>query len=168
MSFKDAIKTCFSKYFTFSGRAARPEYWYFFLFIFVGTFVTTALDNAVFGVENVRTTSNSLHVSSGNGPFSAIFLLASIVPILSAGWRRMHDTGRSGLYLLYPIIAMIGLLTFMSLFGVSGKVEGLLAIVFVPAAIIVILSPLIVIWWLSRPTQLALNTYGPNPYEVSP
>jgi len=32
MKFNAAVRTCFSKYVTFSGRAARPEYWFFFLF----------------------------------------------------------------------------------------------------------------------------------------
>ena len=33
MSFTEAVKTCFAKYVTFSGRARRSEHWYFFLFI---------------------------------------------------------------------------------------------------------------------------------------
>ena len=35
MGFGDAVRTCFSKYADFSGRAARPEFWYFFLFIVI-------------------------------------------------------------------------------------------------------------------------------------
>ena len=32
MGFTESIRTCLSKYFTFSGRAARPEFWWFVLF----------------------------------------------------------------------------------------------------------------------------------------
>jgi uncharacterized membrane protein YhaH (DUF805 family) len=37
MRFQDAIRVCFSKYATFSGRASRPEYWWFVLFLCLGT-----------------------------------------------------------------------------------------------------------------------------------
>ena len=37
MTFTQSVRTCFRKYVTFSGRATRPEYWYFVLFIILGT-----------------------------------------------------------------------------------------------------------------------------------
>ncbi len=46
MNFSTAIKTCFSKYVDFNGRARRPEYWYFVLFLFIAQFVTSLLDQA--------------------------------------------------------------------------------------------------------------------------
>ncbi|HIP22469.1 MAG TPA: DUF805 domain-containing protein, partial [Rhodobacteraceae bacterium] len=47
MSFMDSIKTCFGKYATFKGRAARSEFWYFMLFIWIGIFVCSFIDSAL-------------------------------------------------------------------------------------------------------------------------
>ena len=44
MTFSDAIRTCFSKFFTFSGRASRPEYWFFFLFIVIWSVIAGIID----------------------------------------------------------------------------------------------------------------------------
>ena len=49
MSFSDAVRTCFSKYVTFSGRATRPEYWWFFLFLLLASFALGFVDGALFG-----------------------------------------------------------------------------------------------------------------------
>jgi uncharacterized membrane protein YhaH (DUF805 family) len=186
MTFADAIRTCFRKYVTFSGRATRPEYWYFILFLFLGGIVTSTLDSILFGASenlgvthNVTTGESSTHVevSSGDGPISAIFSFGTLLPMLAAGWRRMHDTGRSGLYLLYPILVWFGIGTFASFAGLTGPLlsgdfltafSGLVGIIMLLSVIVAILSPLIVIWWLTRPTQPGPNDFGPNPNEVSP
>lgn len=49
MTFQHSIKTCFSKYVTFSGRAARSEFWWFALFVFAGQIVLSWVDIALFG-----------------------------------------------------------------------------------------------------------------------
>ncbi|MGR3634471.1 MAG: DUF805 domain-containing protein, partial [Shimia sp.] len=46
MTFSEAIRTCFSKYVDFSGRAARSEYWWFILFIALGNIVLSFVDAA--------------------------------------------------------------------------------------------------------------------------
>ena len=174
MTFSDAIRTCFRKYITFSGRASRPEYWWFVLFVIVGGIVASIIDGALFGYETVPVSETEVQVET-NGPFAAIFSLATLLPILAVGWRRMHDTGRSGLYLLYPILVWIGIGTFASFAGVTGQVmagdfaaafAGLVGIIMILSMIIAVLSPLIVIWWLTRPTQPGSNQWGPNPNEV--
>jgi uncharacterized membrane protein YhaH (DUF805 family) len=169
MTFADAIRTCFRKYITFSGRATRPEYWYFILFLFLGGILASGIDSALFGAVTVEVTPNRVEAAN-NGPISGLFSLATLIPMLAVGWRRMHDTGRSGLYLLYPILVWIGIGTFASFAGVTGQVmagdsaaalTGLVGIIMILSMIIAVLSPFIVIWWLTRPTQP-----GPNPNEV--
>ena len=86
MNFQDAIKVCFSKYADFSGRASRPEYWWFALFLVLGYFVTSFV-------------SHWLYLA---------FAVATLVPSLSAGARRLHDTGRSGWWLLLNLVPFIG------------------------------------------------------------
>ena len=81
MDFTTAITTCFQKYVDFTGRAARPEYWYWVLFNFLVLFVTNIIDYFVFG---------------NSGIFSAIVSLALFLPSLAVTARRLHDTDRSG------------------------------------------------------------------------
>jgi uncharacterized membrane protein YhaH (DUF805 family) len=180
MTFTAAIKTCFRKYVTFSGRASRPEYWWFFLFLILGSTAMGIFDGLLFGAGTFETevTDTSAKVTAeADGPLATLFSLATLLPILAVGWRRMHDTGRSGLFLLYPLIAITGLISFIGMFKgfdavTSGNVEemmsGVLGVVFVLGALVVVLSPLIVLWWLTRPSQPGPNQYGPNPHEVTP
>ena len=95
MTFQDSIKVCFNKYVDFSGRATRSEYWWFVLFVFLGSFVLGMF-------------SHWLNI---------IFLLATLLPQLAAATRRLHDTGRSGwwqLIGLVPIIGFIVLIVFLA------------------------------------------------------
>jgi uncharacterized membrane protein YhaH (DUF805 family) len=180
MTFTRAIRTCFAKYFTFSGRASRPEYWWFFLFILLGNFVAGLLDAMLFGAGDYATEATDERIAveaEANGPLGSLFSLATFIPSLSAGWRRMHDTGRSGVYLLYPLIAIAGTAAFVSLFAgfdslMSGDLEiffaGGLGITLIFALIVIFLSPFIVLFWLTRPSEQGANQYGPKPHEVSP
>jgi len=175
MGFTDAVKTCFRKYATFSGRASRPEYWWFFLFVILGGIVASVLDGLLFGATVVETeTTKSV---TTNGPLAAIFSLGTLVPGLAAGWRRMHDTGRSGLFLLYPLIVSVGVSSFAGLVGgfdqlgsgdMSGLFAGTVGLVMIVALFVLMISPLLVLWWLTRPSQPGSNEYGPNPHEVIP
>jgi uncharacterized membrane protein YhaH (DUF805 family) len=180
MTFTQAVKTCFRKYITFSGRASRSEYWWFFLFIILGSIVAGFLDALLFGAGSyeaeISDTSAGLTAES-DGPLATVFSLATVIPSIAAGWRRMHDSGRSGLYLLYPLIAMIGVGSFAAITGAMGGLlpgpdvpatdpSGLILIVLILAGIVLALSPLFVLWWLTRPSTPGPNPYGPNPHEV--
>lgn len=175
MTFTQSIKTCLRKYFTFSGRASRPEYWWFILFLFLGSVVANILDGIVFGYGQATLRPGGGSVSGGDGPLASLFSLGTIIPSLSAGWRRMHDTGRSGLFLMYPLIVMIGITMFFGLMGglaplLSGDLGAVFAgttgLIAVLAVLVLFVSPLIVLWWLTRPSQPGSNKYGPNPNEV--
>lgn len=173
MTFAGAIRTCLSNYVTFSGRAPRREYWYFVLFFLIGSLVCGLVDQLLFGVPVVEVDEVT---ESGDGPLGFVFGLAMFLPLTAAGWRRMHDTGRSGLLLLYPLIVMIGILTFAGVVGgfvplLRGDFAALLAggtsIVIGISLIVLFLSPLIVIWWLASPSEPGPNDHGPNPHEVA-
>ncbi|MBR9763620.1 MAG: DUF805 domain-containing protein [Rhodobacteraceae bacterium] len=171
MSFSDAVRSCLRNYVTFSGRATRPEYWYFVLFGVLGSILLGIVDGVLFGAAEVRTGPGSIEASS-DGPLSAIFSLLLILPTLSAGWRRMHDSGRSGLYLLYPIIAVIGTATYAGFIGglsfdammsegLAARFDGLAGAVLAVAMVVCAFSPFIVLYWLTRPTQPGANAWGP-------
>ena len=170
MGFSEAVRVCLGKYVTFSGRAKRPEYWYFVLFMFLGGLIFSVFDYVLFGGTTELATTSS-EVRSSGGPLNSIFNLAVLLPSLAVGWRRMHDTGRSGLFLFFPLIVMICIGVYLAIWGglaqlMTGNfgaffVDGLGGIVASVALILFILSPLIVLFWLIQPSQPGDNEYGP-------
>ncbi len=105
MSFTDSIKTCFTKYATFGGVAARPEFWWWTLFTVVASL---ALRSISYGL-------------------SAAFSIATLLPSLGVGARRLHDTDRSGWWLLLyflPIVGWIILIIFWAEPGKSNRYSG--------------------------------------------
>ncbi len=118
MSFTEAIKTCFSKYVTFSGRARRSEFWWWALFIIVATIVLTILDISLFG----STTSGPGEISGSTSfaPFSWIFMLLTFLPGLSVMVRRLHDTDRSGWWYWIALIPLIGFIVLIVWFANVG------------------------------------------------
>ncbi len=94
MSFMEAVKSVFSQYAGFSGRARRSEYWYFTLFNFIVTGVVSVLSSV--------TGSTIFSVLSG------LFSLAVLIPGIAVCIRRLHDIGKSGWYLLFVLIPLVG------------------------------------------------------------
>jgi uncharacterized membrane protein YhaH (DUF805 family) len=107
MDFAQAVKTCLNKYANFSGRAQRPEYWYFFLFMIVVNIVASVLDSVIFGDIPV---------------LYLISTLALIVPSIAAGVRRLHDTDKSGWWLLLGLIPFVGAIVLIVFFCQRGTV----------------------------------------------
>ena len=104
MPFPDAVKICLSKYADFSGRARRSEYWWFVLFNVLVSIVASILDSIV-GTK-----------SGGTGLFGVIAALALLLPGLAVGARRLHDTGRTGWWLLIGLIPCIGFIVLIVFF----------------------------------------------------
>ena len=107
MDFGQSIKTCLNKYATFSGRAQRSEYWYFFLFMMIVNIVTSILDSAI--LEDLPI-------------FSLLATLALLVPSISVSVRRLHDTDRSGWWLLLGFIPVVGVIALIVFFCQRGTV----------------------------------------------
>ncbi len=178
MTFSDAIRTCFSKFFTFSGRASRPEYWFFFLFIVIWSLIAGIIDAQFFTQVSVSESDEVKQVTAtSRQPVQSIVSLIVFFPHLAVAWRRMHDSGRSGLYALLPILLILGAFAVL-IFGIGLASQfhgGTLDILFtratllivIPTLIVLFVSPLLVLWWLTRPSQPGANQYGPNPYEVA-
>ncbi|MCR5774687.1 MAG: DUF805 domain-containing protein [Lachnospiraceae bacterium] len=94
MSFIDAVKSCFSQYVGFSGRARRSEYWYFALF--------QGIIGVVLSILAQTTGSTIFSVLSG------IFGLACLLPGLAVSIRRLHDINKSGWFVLISLIPIVG------------------------------------------------------------
>ena len=95
MGFGQAIAAGFRNYVNFSGRATRPEYWYFVVFLIVVSIITVSIDLAVFGNEQFF-------------PINGVFSLATLLPSLAVFIRRLHDTGRTGWWIFLNLIPIIG------------------------------------------------------------
>jgi uncharacterized membrane protein YhaH (DUF805 family) len=91
------------KYAVFSGRAQRKEFWMFSLISTIVALVLAVIDGAL----------GTLDAESEMGLLSGIYLLAIILPMLGLSIRRLHDTGRSGWWLLISIIPLIGAVTLL-------------------------------------------------------
>ena len=85
------------KYAVFSGRARRQEYWMFVLFNVIIAVVLSIIEGmADSDSEGSRSTLTTLYV------------LAVLIPSLAVGVRRLHDTGRSGWWMLIGVIPIVG------------------------------------------------------------
>ena len=97
MSFFEAVKTVLSKYAVFSGRARRKEYWYFFLFNVIVGFIIGFLGGA-------------MQKPKAMTALSIAFTLAFLLPSIAVAVRRLHDTGKSGWWLLINFVPFGGLI----------------------------------------------------------
>jgi uncharacterized membrane protein YhaH (DUF805 family) len=86
------------KYALFTGRARRKEYWMFVLFNYIIGFVIGFVAGLLGGV---------LGMGSTLGTLSYLYFVAVLVPSIAVGIRRMHDTGRSGWWILCPIANLV-------------------------------------------------------------
>lgn len=94
MNMTTAVKTVFSKYATFSGRARRSEYWYFVLFNAIVGFVLGIIGGFIFG--------------DGTNYLTSIYSLAVVVPAIAVSVRRLHDIGKSGFWYFINFIPFVG------------------------------------------------------------
>ncbi|MDP9436969.1 MAG: DUF805 domain-containing protein [Actinomycetota bacterium] len=103
MGFADAVSSGFARYASFSGRARRSEYWWFYLFTFLVYVAATVID-AIIGVPAT----------------AAIAVLALFIPTLAVSVRRLHDTGRSGWWFLIGLVPLVGGIVLLVFFVQDG------------------------------------------------
>ncbi len=101
MTFEESVRTCFTKYADFNGRARRPEYWWFCLFIIAGSVITSIISHTL----------------------SGLFSLVVLVPSIAAAARRLHDTGRSGWWQLIAFVPVVGLIVLIVFLAQPGTGE---------------------------------------------
>ena len=132
MAFGEAIRSVFSQYATFSGRARRSEFWWFYLFMVI---VNSILGSLV-GVAQL-TAGSSTQVVDGVtitspvwSPFltltviiASVWWLATLLPTLAVQVRRLHDTDRTGWWWWLIILCCVGpiiLIVFWVMEGTRG------------------------------------------------
>jgi len=100
MKFQESIETCLKqKYADFNGEATRSEYWWFALFVFAGGAVLSTIFR----------------------PLAMLFSLGMVLPHFAVGARRLHDTDRSGWWLLISFVPVVGWIILLILLVQPGK-----------------------------------------------
>lgn len=115
MDFKTAVTTCLKlKFADFNGRARRSEFWYFWLFCFVVSAVLTALLTLLGNIPIVKTIAAAV---------TSVVSLILLIPCLAVLFRRLHDTGKSGWWILLGFIPAIGEIILLVLAAIDSKPE---------------------------------------------
>ena len=91
MTFGESVSTCFKKYFVIKGRASKSEFWWFQLVWSASLFIMFIYE----GSEQVTY-------------FFIGIIVIIFIPLLTAGVRRLHDTGKSGFYYFWSLVPFIG------------------------------------------------------------
>ncbi|MDR3107663.1 MAG: DUF805 domain-containing protein [Bifidobacteriaceae bacterium] len=128
-----AVKRGFKKCATFSGRASRAEFWWFWLvtalveavwLMVAGADVMRASDHAFYSQEGDLYSDNHIGVGLADvrialvvGAMAVIWALACFVPTLAVAWRRMHDGGHSGVWAPIGMASTVAVVVALSLVG---------------------------------------------------
>ena len=110
MNFRVSVIKCFMLYTVFSGRAKRAEFWWFFLFSAIVGIIGSITDSTL-GTRKVFEDGNTI------GLFQSMIQIVILLPGLSVGSRRLHDTNKTGwwqLLWIIPIFGWIPLIIFLS------------------------------------------------------
>lgn len=91
------------KYAVFSGRSRRKEYWFFVLFNVIFSFVLGFIDGMM----------GNVHMESGMGLLGGVYSLLLLIPGIAVSVRRLHDTNRTGWWVLLGLIPIIGALVLL-------------------------------------------------------
>lgn len=135
------------KYAEFDGRATRSEFWYFVLFNFIVSVVLGIVNYVLFGQKNV---------------LGLIYSLAVLIPSLAVSVRRLHDTGRSGWFVLVMYIPLL-------LIMVNTYVPGMFSLfAMFPISLIFLFGAIVLLVYYVGDSQPGANEYGPNPKESVP
>lgn len=148
---------CLRNYVNFSGRARRKEYWFFVLFTFIFSIVARLLDLLIFGPSGML--------------ISGLFGLAMLLPQLAVLVRRLHDTNRSGKWVLgYYLLTILwtGILIVWGMKYFVAAMQGTAGIVgfsiFAIVGVLAILAYTIVLLvWSCLPGTKGENRYGADP-----
>jgi uncharacterized membrane protein YhaH (DUF805 family) len=144
------------KYAQFSGRAPRAEYWWFYLGTIVASIPVAILDK----------------VLGDTGALSGIFNLAILLPWLGVTVRRLHDTDRTGWWLLLLFIPFLAAGVMVGFLAAQARLNGTASDPFSSMGAVMIASiagliflVILVIVFLALPGTVGPNRYGADPYD---
>ena len=112
MGFVQAIQSGFKNYVNFNSRASRSEFWWWMLFYFLIMIIPSTLANG-------EMMSGHMGVFSG---LRSLLALALFLPTLGLEVRRLHDTGKSGWWVLIAL-TIVGIILLIVWWCQPGKAE---------------------------------------------
>jgi uncharacterized membrane protein YhaH (DUF805 family) len=154
MSPIDWAKRPIQKYADFTGRAPRAEYWWYALALII-VYIVVMIVESIVGINKM--------VFGVYGPVTLLLALATFVPNLAVGVRRLHDTNRSAWWLLLLVPYLVSALLMVRAMAAGSMTgfgaAGLMALVGLVCCVIY----LVLMVLSSMPGD---NRFGPNPYGV--
>ncbi|WP_051433383.1 DUF805 domain-containing protein [Promicromonospora kroppenstedtii] len=121
MTLVEAVRTCLRKYGVFTGRARAAEYWLFYLGLaIVNAVIFVALLLPALITMDPVTQEPGVLGSIGSS-LVGVVALAAFVPLLAAGVRRLHDTGKSGWFYLLCLVPFVGGIVIIVLLALPGE-----------------------------------------------
>lgn len=141
MTFTESIKTCFSKYVTFAGRASRSDFWYFILFCLLGNDILSFFDGFVLGMSAIQ-------------PASLVFSSVTFLPSICVTTRRLHDGNRRG---WWQLIWLAPIPVFIAAYGLNSHYLRIVGGIAVIACVVVLL-----VWLIAKGSE-GDNRFGSNP-----
>ncbi len=124
-----AYTEMFKKYAQFEGRSRRQEYWLaslanFIIMMIVYIFMFVTVFDKAADVAATEATESVAEIFSSMGVFIAligIYALVIFIPSLALGIRRLHDTGRSGWYMLLNLVPYVGSIILIVFFATDSQ-----------------------------------------------
>ena len=154
LSFPKAIKKAFRDYAVFSGRSRRSEFWWFALF---NTVVTVGLQFTFFTISVI---TGLVWVKF----LVYLYSLATLIPSLAVAVRRLHDTGRSGGWIVGLFLSTLPMIPILPLAVWNGRIWAIV-ILSLCALISLALSITILVFCASDSSTYS-NKYGPSPKYI--
>jgi uncharacterized membrane protein YhaH (DUF805 family) len=106
MTFPDAVRRGLRNYATFTGRARRSEFWFFWLFNLLLHMAAAVLDAAILGDGTL---------------LNSLVSLGLLLPNVAVSVRRLHDVGRSGWWLLIGLVPLVGIVVLLLWYTARGE-----------------------------------------------
>ena len=119
---KDFLKA-YTRYAEFEGRSDRKEFWYYVLFYVLVSAILQVIDATIFGGQHTFASGGGWNGAYEFQPLTSIFGLASLIPSISVSVRRLHDTGRSGWWVLLWLLPIVGWIILLIWYCQRGKPE---------------------------------------------
>ena len=116
MNFQDAVKSGYQNYLTFSGRASRPAFWWWFLFQIIVSIVI----GLIFGTGHMIADQTTMAMHYQGGLIANLWALANFLPGLAIGIRRLHDVDKSGWWTLIVLIPLVGAIVLIVWYCIKG------------------------------------------------
>ena len=152
----DWAKRPIQKFADFNGRAPRAEYWWYVLAILVCTIVVSIVES-ILGLNQM--------VFGVYGPITLLLALATLVPSIAVTIRRLHDTGRSGWWILIAVIPYL-ILAYLTVQATMAAAAGDMSSVAMlgMVTLVALAGGIALLVFMILPGNKGDNRYGADPY----